>query len=105
MMFALAFVVACGDKEDEKTPTPDQPVEPTPDDPTQPVEPTPEDPTKPVEPTPDDPTQPVEPTPDDPTQPVEPTPEQPVEPTDMHLYINGVKYENGATIEVVEFDE
>ena len=91
MMFALAFVVACGkEKEDEKTPTPE--------DPTQPVEPTP---------TPEDPTQPVEPTPtpDVPTEPVEPTPEQPVEPTDMHLYINGVKYENGATIEVVEFDE
>ena len=49
MVLAMVFVVACGEKEDEKTPTPDQPVEPTPEDPTQPVEPTPEQP-DPVEP-------------------------------------------------------
>ena len=58
-IFAVAFLAfACGEKEDEKTPTPDVPdvpVEPTPEDPTVPVEPTPEDPTVPVEPTPADP--------------------------------------------------
>ena len=96
MMFALAFVVACGDKEDEKTPTPDQPVEPTPEDPTQPVEPTPEDPTQPVEPTPEDPTQPVEPTPEQP---------DPVEPEDIILVVNGVEYEGGATIEIEALSE
>ena len=43
----LLSLVACGgDKEEEKTPTSDVPVEPTPDEPT-PEEPTPEDPTVP----------------------------------------------------------
>ena len=59
---AFSFVIACGEKEDEKTPEePDVPTveEPTPDqpgDPTVPEEPTPDqpgDPTVPEEPTPD----------------------------------------------------
>lgn len=57
----FVFVIGCGDKEEEKNPTPDAPTveEPTPEVPTQPDVPT----------EPDVPTQP-----DIPTQPVEPTP-------------------------------
>ena len=77
---AFSFVIACGEKEDEKTPEePDVPTveEPTPD---QPGDPT----------VPEEPTQPVEPTPE------EPTPEEPKDPSieligDDKLYINEKK--------------
>ena len=83
MIFVLQFGIACGDKEEEKTPTPDVPVEPTPD------EPTPEEPTPDV-PTVDIPT--VEP-----TQPDVPTVEDRIY-TSLN---NGThSYENGESSEI-----
>ena len=82
LVFAFAFITACGDKESEKTPTPDEPVEPTPEDPTQPVEPTPDQP-------------------GEPTQPVEPTPDVPTEPEDVYFTVSFVD-EEGNVLSSVE---
>ena len=107
ILITCCFAFACGEKEEEKTPTPDVPVEPTPtpDVPTQPDEPTPDVPVEPT-PTPDVPTQPDEPT-ATPDVPVEPTP-TPDEPKDLQTEIYEwlkAKYDNikiTGDIELVE---
>ena len=80
LLLTLVFVgFACGEKEDEKTPTPDVPTveEPTPDVPTEP-----DVPIEPVEPTPEDPEVPT-----DPEVPVE----KPVLPADFAIELSGVE--------------